>query len=120
MPFAVFKYLFLWMLLSQHPLCHHMCNLGANKIMRNAINLTSITLRWILNSSRQSVFSTTSDGSQQSPNDGKSRRSVYLVKIGPKSLGDVRTFARIKKVIWDQLRLKLSRVKLYFRFSCET
>ena len=76
---------------------------GANKIMREAIDFMSITLRWTSSSSRQSVFSTTSDGSQRSPNGGESRRSVYLVKIGPKSLGDVRTFARIKKVIWDQL-----------------
>ena len=36
---------------------------------------------------------------------------------------DVRTLARIKKVTWDQLlatKLKLTRVKLYFRFTCET
>ena len=73
----------------------------ANKIMRNAIDLMSITLRWTSSSSRQSVFSTTLDGSQPLPNGGESWRSVYLVKIGPKSL--VRTFARRKKVIWDQL-----------------
>ena len=29
-------------------------------------------------------------------------RKVYLVETGPKSLRD-RDFARIKKVIWDQL-----------------
>ena len=84
---------FLWMLLEQHPLCYLMCKVtketsGVNKIMRNAIDLTSITLRWTSSSSQQSVFSMTLDGSQRSPNGGESRRSVYLVKIGPKSLGD--------------------------------
>ena len=64
-PFTFFP--FLWMLLEQRPLCHRMCKVtkessGANKIMRNAIDLTSITLRWTSSSSRQSVFSTTSDG----------------------------------------------------------
>ena len=30
--------------------------------------------------------------------------AVYLVKVGPKSFGDGhQNFARIKKVIWDQL-----------------
>ena len=57
---------------------------GANKITRNAIDFTSITLWWTSSSSRQSVFSTTSDGSQRSPNSGESPRSVYLVKIGRK------------------------------------
>ena len=84
---------FLWMLLEQHPLCHRMCKVaketsGANKIMRNAIDLMSIPLRWTSSSSRHSVFSTTLDGSQQSPNGGESGRSVYLVKIGPRSLAD--------------------------------
>ena len=39
----------------------------------------------------------------------------------PSAMG-VRTFARIKHLIWDQLLvgLKLSRVKLYFRFACKT
>ena len=42
-------------------------------------------------------------------------RIVYLVKIGqiPSEM-DVRTYARIKNVIWDQLlllRLKLSRLE---------
>ena len=36
---------------------------------------------------------------------------------------DVRTYARIKNVIWDQLlatkAAKLSRLKLYFRFACK-
>ena len=69
-------------------LCHRMCKVtkessGANKITRNAVNFTSITLRWTSSSSRQSVFSTTSDRSQRSPNGGKSLRSIYLVKIGP-------------------------------------
>ena len=71
--------------------------------MRNAIDFTSITLRWTSSCSRQSVFSTTSVGSQRLPNGGEWQRSVNLVKIGPKSLEDVRTFAKIKKVIWDQL-----------------
>ena len=84
---------FLWMLLERHPLCHRMCKVtkessGANKIMRNAIDFTLITLRWTSGSSRQSIFSTTSDGSQRLPNGGKSRRRVYLVKIGPKALRD--------------------------------
>ena len=61
---------------------------GANKIMRNAIDFMSINLRWTSSSSQQSVFSTTSDGSQRSPNLGESRRSVYLLNIGPKSFGD--------------------------------
>ena len=52
---------FLWMLLEQHPLCHRMCKVTketseANKVMRNAIDLTSITLRWTSSSSRQSIF----------------------------------------------------------------
>ena len=63
--------MFLWMLYEQHPLCHCMCNvtketLGANKIMRNTIDLTSITFRWTLRGSWQPVFSTTLDGSQRS------------------------------------------------------
>ena len=50
----IFTSWFLWMLLhvhvEQHPLCHHMCKViketsGANKIMRNAIDLTSILFR---------------------------------------------------------------------------
>ena len=53
---------------------------GANKIMRNAIDFMSITLRWTSSSSRQSVFSTTSDGSQRLPNGDGSRSTVYLVK----------------------------------------
>ena len=66
------KMSFLWMLLEQHPLCHRMCKViketsGANKIMRNAIDLTSITFRWTSSSSWQSVFSTTLDGSKRSP-----------------------------------------------------
>ena len=93
---------FLWMLLKQHPLCHRMCKVtkessGANKIMRNAIDSTSITLWWTSSSSRQFVFSTTSDGFQ--------RGGVFICwKLGQNlSEMDVRTFARIKKVIWDQL-----------------
>ena len=73
---------------------------GANKIMRNAIDLTSMTFRWTSSSSRQSVFSTTLDGSKRWPsklikysskeNGDQSESNVYLVKIGPKSLGDGR------------------------------
>ena len=41
----------------------------------------------------------------------------------PSEIG-VGIFARIKNLIWDQLlallRLKVSRVKPYFRFACET
>ena len=37
---------------------------------------------------------------------------------------DVRTFARIKTVIWDQLLATKAEIiqsyKLYFRFACET
>ena len=63
---------FLWLLLEQHPLRHRMSKVtketsGANKIMRNAIDLTSITFRWTSSSSRQSVFFTTLNGSQRSP-----------------------------------------------------
>ena len=69
---------FLWMLLEQHPLCHPMCKVtkessGANKIMRNAIDFTSITFRWTSSSSRQSVFSKTLDGSKRSPSSLKWR-----------------------------------------------
>ena len=47
-------------------------------------------------------LSHTSDRSQRSPNSGESLRSVY--KFGENwAKIDVRTFARIKKVIWDQL-----------------
>ena len=46
-----------------------------------------------------------------------------MFKLGPKSFGDGRrTFAKIKHLIsscW-LLRLKLSRVKLYFVFACKT
>ena len=63
-----FTVYFLCMLLEQHPLYHRMCKVTketsvANKIMRNAIDLTSITFRWTSSSSRLSVFSTTLDGS---------------------------------------------------------
>ena len=33
---------------------------------------------------------------------------------------DVRTFARIKKVIWEQLLATKGEIKLYFRFACKT
>ena len=51
-----------------------------------------------------------------------SRRNVYLVKIRGKPAGDgVTRFARIKKVIWDQLldtKAEIIQSKLYFRFAC--
>ena len=56
---------------------------GANKIMRNAIDLTSITFRWTSSSSRQSVFSTTTIAKKTEENGSQSRKSDYLVKIGP-------------------------------------
>ena len=78
---------FLWMLLEKHPLCHHMCKVtketsGANKIMRNAIDSTSITFQWTSSSSRQSVFSTTTIAKKTEENGSQSRKSDYLVKIG--------------------------------------
>ena len=43
-------------------------------------------------------------------------------KLGENSLRmEVRTFARIKKVIWDQLlatKVEIIQRKLYFRFAC--
>ena len=53
------------------------------------------------------------------------RKNVYLVKLGPKSLRDgCQDISKDKEsnlgpAAW-LLRLKLSRVKLYFRFVCET
>ena len=54
------------------PLCHRMCKVTkvtseANKIMRNAIDLMSITFRWTSSSSRQCIFSMTLDGSRWLP-----------------------------------------------------
>ena len=57
----------------------------------------------------------------------KWRRNVYLVTIGTKfrqnlSEMEVRTFARIKKVIWDQLLATMAEIikdKPYFRFACQ-
>ena len=85
--------------LGKHPLCHRMCKVtketsGANKIRRNAIDSTSITFRWTSSSSRQSVFSTTTIAKKTEENGSQLRKSDYLV---------IRTFARIKTVIWDQL-----------------
>ena len=102
-------HLFLWMLLEQHPLCHRMCKVTketseANKVMRNAIDLTSITLRWTSSSSRQSIFPRLWTGL----NDRQMvvRRGAVFIwsKLGQNlSEIDIRTLARIKKVIWDQL-----------------
>ena len=80
-------HLFLWMLLEKHPLCHRMRKVtketsGANKIMRNAIDSTSITFRWTWSNSRQSVFSTTTIAKKTEENGSQSRKSDYLVKIG--------------------------------------
>ena len=74
--------------LGKHPLCHRMCKVtkefsGANNIMRNAIDSTSITFRWTSSSSRQSVFSTTTIAKKTEENGSQSRESDYLVKIGP-------------------------------------
>ena len=74
--------------LGKHPLCHRMCKVtketsGANNIMRNAIDSTSITFRWTSSSSRQSVFSTTTIAKKTKENGSQSRKSDYLVKIGP-------------------------------------
>ena len=74
--------------LGKHPLCHRMCKVtketsGANNIMRNAIDSTSITFRWTSSSSRQSVFSTTTIAKKTEENGSQSRKSDYLVKIGP-------------------------------------
>ena len=96
------KWLFFVDALGKHPLCHRMCKvtketLEANKIIRNAIDSTSITFRWTSSSSRQSVFSKTTIAKKTEENGSQSRKSDYLVKM------DVRTFARIKTVIWDQL-----------------
>ena len=74
--------------LGKHPLCHRMCKvtketLGANNIMRNVIDSTSITFRWTSSSSRQSVFSTTTIAKKTEGNGSQSRKTDYLVKIGP-------------------------------------
>ena len=92
--------------LGKHPLCHRMCKVteetsGANNIMRNAIDSTSITFRWTSSSSRQSVFSTTTIAKKTEENGSQSRKSDYL--FGQNWAMHVRTFARIKTVIWDQL-----------------
>ena len=96
---------FLWMLLKKHPLCHRMFKVtketsGANKIMRNTIDSMSITFRWTLSSSRQSVFSTTTIAKKTEENGSQSRKSDYLVKIGPCTSEPL---LEIKTVIWDQL-----------------
>ena len=82
-----FKQLIFVDALGKHPLCHRMCKVtketsGANNIMRNAVDSTSITLRWTLSSSRQSVFSTTTIAKKTEEN-GSQSKSDYLVKIGP-------------------------------------
>ena len=51
-----------------------------------------------------------------------SRGNVYLVKIGENLLEmEVRRFAKINKVIWDQLldtKAEIIQSKLYFPFAC--
>ena len=74
--------------LGKHPLCHRLCKVtketsGANNIVRNAIDSTSITFRWTSSSPRQSVFSTTTIAKKTEENGSQSRESDYLVKIGP-------------------------------------
>ena len=83
-----FSELFLFVdALGKHPLCHRMCKVtketsGANNIMRNAVDSTSITFRWTSSSSRQSVFSTTTIAKKTEENGSQSRKSDYLAKIG--------------------------------------
>ena len=67
--------------LGKHPLCHRMCKVtketsGANNIMRNVINSTSIAFRWTSSSSRQSVFSTTTIAK-------KAEEWLFGQKVGP-------------------------------------
>ena len=103
----------LWMLLEQHPLCHRVCKVtketsGANKIVRNTIDLTSVTFRWTSSSSRLSVFFRDSGRVSTITKLAKmaaSRRGMFVWSKLSQNLSemDVRTFARIKKVIWDQL-----------------
>ena len=75
--------------LGKHPLCHRMCKVtketsGANKIMRNAIDSTSITFRWASSSSRQSVFSTTTIAKKTEENGSQSQKSdLFGQKVGP-------------------------------------
>ena len=101
--------LFLWMLLEQHPLCHRMCKVTketseANKVMRNAIDLTSITLRWTSSSSRQSIFPRLWTGLNDRQMVVRRGEVFIWSKLGQNlSEIDIRTLARIKKVIWDQL-----------------
>ena len=73
--------------LGKHPLCHCMSKVtketsGANNIMRNAMDSTSITFRWTSSSSRQSIFSTTTIAKKTEENGSQSQKSDYLVKIG--------------------------------------
>ena len=68
--------------LGKHPLCHRMCKVtketsGANNILRNAIDSTSITFRWTSSSSRQPVFSTTTIVKKTEENGSQSRKSDY-------------------------------------------
>ena len=65
------------------------------------------------------------NNSRVSSSNSSSRNGMFIWSKLAQNLLEmyVRAFARIKEVIWDQLlllllRLKLSRVKLYFRFSC--
>ena len=49
----VIHFYLLWMLLEQHPLCHHMCKVtkessGANKIMRNRCHVNNITMGFFI------------------------------------------------------------------------
>ena len=85
-----YQHPFLWMLLEKHPLCHRMCKVtketsGANNIMGNPFDSTSITFRWTSSSSRQFVFSTTTIAKKTEENGSQSRKSdyMYLFKIGP-------------------------------------
>ena len=73
--------------LGKHPLCHRMCKVtketsGANNIMRNAVDSTSITFRWTSSSSRQSVFSTTTIAKKTEENGSQLRRVIIWSKLG--------------------------------------
>ena len=73
--------------LGKHPLCHRMCKVtketsGANKIMRNAIDLTSITFLWTSSSFRQSVFSTTTIAKKTEENTPYSKMAAVSDELG--------------------------------------
>lgn len=60
--------------------------------MRNAIDLTSITFRWTSSSSRESVFSTTLDGSQRSPTTMIRIYLIFQIWLGDNCLQTLGNF----------------------------